>query len=98
MTILSVDVDPNAPSNVTYIHLENVYNSLYDNPANSNNITKRSLQVGVTALLSVYKFYSLGCKGELMKSLRINLTSKATFSPNRRSHITGNANPTQLSR
>lgn len=98
MTILSVDVDSNAPSNVTYIQLENVYNTLYDNPAESNDITKRSLQVGVSALLSVYKFYSLGCKGELMKSLRIHLISKKSFSLNRSNHITGNANPVQLSR
>lgn len=63
VTALSVNVDFNAPENVTYIHLENTYNVLYGNGKANNDILKRSEENPFQATLSFYKFATLGCIG-----------------------------------
>uniref|UniRef100_A0A8D8CBA7 UDP-glucuronosyltransferase 2B33 n=2 Tax=Culex pipiens TaxID=7175 RepID=A0A8D8CBA7_CULPI len=63
ITALSVNTDPNAAENITYIHLENTYNVLYGDGKASNNILKRSEENPFQATMSFYKFGTLGCIG-----------------------------------
>uniref|UniRef100_A0A182J1V9 Glucuronosyltransferase n=1 Tax=Anopheles atroparvus TaxID=41427 RepID=A0A182J1V9_ANOAO len=63
VTVLSVNVDRNAPKNVSYIHLENSYNTLYGNETAKNDILKRSNEAAVEATISFYRFGLLGCEG-----------------------------------
>ncbi|XP_049547259.1 UDP-glycosyltransferase UGT5-like isoform X1 [Anopheles darlingi] len=64
VTILSVNVDPAPPINVTYIHLENSYNILYGNGTSAkNDILKRSNEMATDATRSFYRFGLLGCEG-----------------------------------
>ncbi|XP_052860224.1 UDP-glycosyltransferase UGT5-like, partial [Anopheles cruzii] len=64
LTVLSVNVDPAPPPNVTYIHLENSYNTLYGNgTAAKNDILKRSNEMAIDATISFYRFGLLGCEG-----------------------------------
>ncbi|XP_315767.4 UDP-glycosyltransferase UGT5 [Anopheles gambiae] len=66
VTVLSVNVDPAAPANVTYIHLENSYNTLYGNGTLArNDILKRSNEMAMAATVSFYKFGLLGCEGAI---------------------------------
>ncbi|XP_053666699.1 UDP-glycosyltransferase UGT5-like [Anopheles marshallii] len=64
VTVLSVNVDTRAPKNVTYIHLENSYNTLYGNGTLArNDILKRSNESPMAATMSFYRFGLLGCEG-----------------------------------
>ncbi|XP_050072881.1 UDP-glycosyltransferase UGT5-like [Anopheles maculipalpis] len=64
VTVLSVNVDTRAPKNVTYIHLENSYNTLYGNGTHArNDILKRSNESPMAATMSFYQFGLLGCEG-----------------------------------
>lgn len=63
VTVFSVNVDPDPPTNVTYIHLENTYNILYGNVNASNDIMKRSMDSPFEAVMSAYKFGTLACIG-----------------------------------
>uniref|UniRef100_A0A182Q3D3 UDP-glycosyltransferases domain-containing protein n=1 Tax=Anopheles farauti TaxID=69004 RepID=A0A182Q3D3_9DIPT len=65
VTVLSVNVDPRSPKNVTYIHLENSYNTLYGNGTATarNDILKRSNEMPPAATISFYQFGLLGCEG-----------------------------------
>ncbi|XP_035787469.1 UDP-glucuronosyltransferase 2B1-like [Anopheles albimanus] len=64
VTVLSVNVDPVPPINVTYIHLENSYSILYGNgTAARNDILKRSNEMATDATRSFYRFGLLGCEG-----------------------------------
>uniref|UniRef100_A0A182WKX5 UDP-glycosyltransferases domain-containing protein n=1 Tax=Anopheles minimus TaxID=112268 RepID=A0A182WKX5_9DIPT len=66
ITALSVNVDARAPKNVTYIHLENSYNTLYGNGTLArNDILKRSNESPVAATMSFYRFGLLGCEGAI---------------------------------
>ncbi|XP_049297583.1 UDP-glycosyltransferase UGT5-like [Anopheles funestus] len=66
VTVLSVNVDTSAPKNVTYIHLENSYNTLYGNGTLArNDILKRSNESPLAATMSFYRFGLLGCEGAI---------------------------------
>lgn len=65
ITALSVNTDPNAVENITYIHLENTYNVLYGDGKANNNILKRSEENPFQATMSFYKFGTLGCIGNV---------------------------------
>ncbi|XP_058123178.1 UDP-glycosyltransferase UGT5-like [Anopheles coustani] len=63
VTILSVNVDRAAQANVSYIHLENSYYTLYGNGTAKNDILKRSNEGAMKATISFYRFALLGCEG-----------------------------------
>uniref|UniRef100_A0A182PSE1 UDP-glycosyltransferases domain-containing protein n=1 Tax=Anopheles epiroticus TaxID=199890 RepID=A0A182PSE1_9DIPT len=81
VTVLSVNVDPRAPKNVTYIHLENSYNTLYGNgTAARNDILKRANEMPTAATISFYRFGLLGCEGAITsKGLQQLLHYPASF-------------------
>uniref|UniRef100_A0A182K6E0 UDP-glycosyltransferases domain-containing protein n=1 Tax=Anopheles christyi TaxID=43041 RepID=A0A182K6E0_9DIPT len=81
VTVLSVNVDPHAPTNVSYIHLENSYNTLYGNgTAARNDILKRSNEMSMAATISFYRFGLLGCEGAITsKGLQQLLQYPADF-------------------
>lgn len=81
VTVLSVNVDSAAPANVTYIHLENSYNTLYGNGTLArNDILKRSNEMAMAATVSFYKFGLLGCEGrQRSRPTRLSVTLLTLF-------------------
>ena len=81
VTVLSVNVDSAAPANVTYIHLENSYNTLYGNGTLArNDILKRSNEMAIAATVSFYKFGLLGCEGrQRSRPARLSVTLLTLF-------------------
>lgn len=69
LTILTPNIpDSNAPikSNVQYVLLENMYDTLYNNTnSGGNDILKRSKENPFQAILSAYNFGYLGCEGAI---------------------------------
>lgn len=65
ITLLSFSNDPKLSKNITFIHLERGYDALYGKDEVKNDILSRHRQRGLEAIISAYKFGSLGCIGAL---------------------------------
>lgn len=78
VTIISTNIDPKAPTNVSYIHLDGVYEYMYGN-AKLNHISVRDVSA-VEAIEPIYSFSTLACQGiERANGLRTLLNYPKNF-------------------
>lgn len=63
VTVLSTDVDPNAPPNVTYVHMEGVYDLFYKE--HDTNLVLNHNETSIQSVDTLTAYGLLSCEGSL---------------------------------